>query len=144
MQQSAQGLLDGQGSVVQRLEVVEGPTGRRNWPRESKARIVAESFAVGARVADVARRHRLQPQQVTAWRREARAGKLVLPADEELGFASLMLDEPPAPAVEVPPVSGSIEIVVEGVVVRLPGDSTPMRVAAIATALRAGMTAPGA
>lgn len=81
--------------------MVEGPTGRRRWPREIKARIVAESFAVGARLAD-----------------------------EELGFASLMLDEPPPPAIEVPPVSGSIETVAEGVVVRLPGDSTPTRVAA--------------
>lgn len=124
--------------------MVEGPTGRRNWPREVKARIVAESFAIGARVADVARRHRLQPQQVTAWRREARTGKLVLPGDEELGFASLVLDEPPAPAVVVPPGCGAIEIVVEGVVVRLPGDSTPARIAAIAAALRAGTTAPGA
>lgn len=123
--------------------MVEGPTGRRNWPREVKARIVAESFAVGATVADVARRHRLQPQQLTAWRREARAGKLVLPGDEELGFASLVLDEPPAPAVEVSPVCGAIEIVVEGVLVRLPGDSTPARIAAIAAALRAGLTAPG-
>lgn len=124
--------------------MVEGPTGRRNWPREVKARIVAESFAVGATVADVARRHRLQPQQLTAWRREARAGKLMLPGDEELGFASLVLDEPPASAVEASPVCDAIEIVVEGVLVRLPGESTPARIAAIAAALRAALTAPGA
>ena len=122
--------------------MIEGPTGRRRWPCEVKARIVAESFAAGSRVADVARRHGLQPQQVTAWRRQARAGELVLPDTEECGFAPLVLEEPPVSA-EEPPLSATIEIVVETVIVRLPSDSPPARVAAIAAALRSGLTAPG-
>ena len=40
-----------------RLEVLTGPTGRRKWPDDVKARIVAESFQQGARVCDVARRN---------------------------------------------------------------------------------------
>ena len=40
-----------------RLEVLEGPTGRRSWSDDVKGRIVAESFEPGARVVDVARRH---------------------------------------------------------------------------------------
>lgn len=45
---------------------------------------------------------------------------------------------------ELPPTCGAIEIVVETVVVRLPGDSPPARIAAISAALRSGLTAPGA
>lgn len=41
-----------------RLEVIEGPTGRRQRTRAEKARIVAESLIPGARVADVARTSR--------------------------------------------------------------------------------------
>lgn len=39
-----------------RIEVLDGPTGRRRWPDDLKARIVAESFQPGARVCDVAAR----------------------------------------------------------------------------------------
>ena len=64
MQESAQILLAGGRKVVERLEVMSGPTGRRSWPEAIKARIVAESFERGARVVDVARRHEVAPQQV--------------------------------------------------------------------------------
>lgn len=64
-----------------RVEVVEPRRGNRRWPDELKARIVAESFQPGARVVDVARRHDIVPHQLSDWRRMAREGKLVLPAD---------------------------------------------------------------
>jgi transposase len=35
---------------------VTGPGGRRRWPAEEKARILAETLEPGARVADVGRR----------------------------------------------------------------------------------------
>lgn len=57
------------------MEVLSGPTGRRRWPDEVKARIVAESFLPGARVGDVV------PSQLTTWRRLAREGRLALPWD---------------------------------------------------------------
>ena len=40
-----------------RLDVIEGPTGRRRRTDDEKARIVAESFLPGVRVSEVARRH---------------------------------------------------------------------------------------
>lgn len=46
-----------------------------------RASIVAESFAPGAAVAEVARRHGARAQQVHGWRRDAREGRLVLPAE---------------------------------------------------------------
>lgn len=132
MQEKAQFLLGDGRRTVERLEVLQGPTGRRSWPEAVKARIVAELFAAGARVADVARRHDVAPQQVTTWRRAARRGKLALPSDETVEFAALLLDEPSAGA-----KPGCIEIEVNGMVVRLPGESPAARVAEIATALRA-------
>lgn len=79
---------------VARLEVLEGPTGRRRWSVEAKAAIVAESFLPGVRVADVARRHGLTPQHLTSWRRLAREGKLVLPADETaMAFAPVLIED---------------------------------------------------
>jgi transposase len=115
--------------------VVSGPTGRRSWPDEVKARIVAESFTPGARVVDVARQHGVTPQQVTTWRRLARRGRLALPAESPLDFAALVLDEPAAPPPAKAPAP--IEIEAGGVVVRLAGDSPAARVAEIAAALRA-------
>jgi len=44
---------------VSRSEVLDGPTGRRRWPDDVKARIVAESYLPGARVCDVAAKYGL-------------------------------------------------------------------------------------
>jgi transposase len=54
---------------------------------------VAESFAPGARVGDVARRHGLTPQHLTSWRRLTRKGRIVLPAEEMVGFAPIFVED---------------------------------------------------
>ena len=56
----------------QRLEIFTGAGRRRAWTAEEKAAIVAETVEDGAVVSHVARRHGLTPQQVFAWRRQAR------------------------------------------------------------------------
>ncbi len=76
-------LLDNIRGSVTRMEVLEGPTGRRSWPDDVKARIVAESFEPGARVCDVARRHGLAPQHLSTWRGLARKGKLDVAIGQE-------------------------------------------------------------
>ncbi len=74
---------------VRRLEVITGALGRRRWSVEAKARIVAENLAPGVVISAVARRHDLRPQQLFAWRHQARQGRLVLPA-EDLSFVPVV------------------------------------------------------
>lgn len=126
---------------VSRMEVIIGPTGRRRWPDDLKARIVAESFRDGARVCDVARRHGLAAHHLSTWRGLARAGKLPLRVADAPAFAALVLDDRPvaAPSSSSPPSSRSpssrIEIEVGGMIVRLAGDSSADRIAEIVAAL---------
>ena len=49
---------------------------RRHWSAEQKARIVAESYAVGETVSAVAGRYGLNPQQLWTWRKRAEGGPL--------------------------------------------------------------------
>nr|WP_281033120.1 transposase [Mesorhizobium sp. M6A.T.Ce.TU.002.03.1.1] len=51
---------------------INGAGGRRHWSMDDKARIVAETLEPNAIISEVARRYDLRPQQVFAWRREAR------------------------------------------------------------------------
>jgi transposase len=54
------------------VSVLPGRERRRKWSTEEKLRIAEESYAVGGRLADVARRHGLHPNQLHLWRRQAR------------------------------------------------------------------------
>lgn len=124
--------------VTGRLDVVVGPTGRRSWPDEIKGQIVAESFSSNESVSAVARRHGMVPSQLFGWRRLAKDGKLVLPADESAAFAPLIVADGPKPEPVETPVGPSkqIEIEVDGVVIRLADDAPARRIAGIVRALR--------
>ena len=121
-------------SVVERLDVLEGPTGRRSWSDMEKIRIIRESLEPGARVCDVARRNGLTPQHLSTWRSLAKKGKLnvQIPEEDFPAFATLEV-APDAPTQS----TGVIEIEANGVVVRLAPGNSAIRIAEIATALRA-------
>jgi len=101
------------------VDIRVGVGRRRRWRTQDKGRIVAESYAPGAVVSEVARRHDITPQHLFAWRKAARAGWLTLPAEEAPMFV------PVVPAIrEVGAAcasangAGSIAIEIAGAVVR--------------------------
>jgi transposase len=104
-------------SRVSRLEVIAGPTGRRNRSAADKAKIAAESLVPGAEVATVARKHGVTRWQVYDWRRRLQRGRLSLPDSLAATFAPLMLDLPKTQAA-VDPVLVKLEIMVSDVVIR--------------------------
>ena len=97
-----------------RVEIRSGVGRRRRWSNADKGRIVAESFAPGAVVSEVARRHEISPQHLFAWRKAARRGQLALSADEAAVFVPVMMAAQKAVATTTP----SITIETAGMVVR--------------------------
>lgn len=145
-------MADGGSGFAGRCEVVEPRRGNRRWPEALKARIVAESFAPGARVVDVARRHGVVAHQLSDWRRQARDGILALPAElvigltpvpvppAEIGFVPLSVEpeaELPMSLPEANMGSGTLTLEIgDDLVLRVPSDVPVERVAALARALR--------
>lgn len=133
--QTVDDLVASSGSGFARLEVIAGPTGRRRRPSPVKARIVAESYASAETVSAVAKRHGLRPQQLFDWRRDARAGRLALPAE----VAPHLVDEGSVSRVGCDrgaEAVSAVEIETGGVTVRLAGRPAADRIARVAAALR--------
>ena len=138
-----------------RIEVLTGPGRRRRWSATEKGRIVAETLAPGISVSEVARRWQVCPQQVFAWRREARAGFLALPAEAtdlmQTSFVPIVPDTADTPVLtnglqETAPKSErsskaaaatSIEIKVAGAVVRVTNGTETALLADVLRAIRA-------
>ena len=74
------------------MDIQVGAGRRRRWSEDVKGRIVAESYAPGAVVSEVARRHGISPQHLFAWRKAARAGLLSLPADKAPLFVPVVTE----------------------------------------------------
>ena len=118
-----------------RMEVMVGPSGKRNWSDAFKGRVVAETLVPGVTVSEVARRHDLRPNHLSSWRRLAKDGKLVVPNLAGAEFAPVVL-EPEAPPSTAAPES-AVEIVHGQVTIRLDAGTQPDRIAEIARALSA-------
>lgn len=134
------GYLDGSTDGFSgRVEVIEG-RGRRLRSEEERARIAAESMMPGAKVADVARRHDVTRWQVYDWRRKLSTGKLAVPAAamSEAPFAALVVETAPQPVTAPARKSGGrIELVVDGVIIRIGNDVDETRLSGIIRAVRA-------
>ena len=112
--------------------------GKRNWPSELKARIVAETLIEGETVKAVAKRYELIPSTVSDWRRMARQGKLVLPNLGCVDFVPVEIEEiTPAPVAQPLPVTSSstIDVIKGDVTVRLDAATPAARIAEIARAM---------
>jgi transposase len=116
-------MSDAKAEGYRRVEVLTGPRRRREWSEDDKARAVAESCAPGAVVSEVARRWQVSPQQLFAWRRQARAAALGEPPSGTLRFVPLVSDTPaaqPRPgAAEGEAEGAAIEVELADAVVRV-------------------------
>ena len=105
---------------VSRLEVIEGPTGRRRRTNAERVRIAAESLVPRASVADVARRRGTTRWQVYDWRKKLRTGQLAVP--ESMAalpvFAELVIEHATTEAPPATDAVSGVEIVVGDVVIR--------------------------
>jgi len=111
--------------------------GKRRWPLELKARIVAETLIESATVNGVAKRYDLIASTVSDWRRMARTGKLVLPNLDGMDFVPVQIEEPkPLEVVPAPSINlTSVELLKGEVTIRLAADTPATRIAEIAAAL---------
>jgi transposase len=123
--------------------VLSGPERRRRWTMAEKARIVKESFAPEANVAEVARRHDVHPNLLHAWRQLARAGTSAGGPDTGTapvgsGFSPVVIASDASRTVRRDAGAGGAEIEVmlrNGRRLRVPEDTAPARVAALADVL---------
>jgi len=98
---------------------------RRLWSADDRTRILAETFALDAKVSDVARKHRIAASLIFAWRREARAKELgvatapgLVPVYVAAPRATTVMqspppEEPPHPVRSMAKETGLIEIDLE-------------------------------
>jgi transposase len=134
-------------SFLRSLGVEVYASGHRRWPDDVKAQVVADTLAPGTPVKAVAARYGIQPNQLSAWRRLAKQGKLVLPAVAEVAreteefptFAPLVLREPENPVERKasPQSEGVLRIAVGAVMLELAADTPARRIAEIVHALGA-------
>ena len=83
---------------MRQITVMHGPERRRRWNDEERLRILAEAFAPGACVADVARLHEISTARLYPWRAKLR--QQITAAQ----FAEAVMDagEPSSPAASAP------------------------------------------
>jgi len=110
------------GGYAGRIEVLGGPTGRRQRSDAEKARIAAESLAPDAVVADIARRHGATRWQIYDWRRRFRISPLAAP--EEItaspAFVPLTVDDGPRTASS----ADIVEVTIGDILIRVGRDGT--------------------
>jgi transposase len=119
--------------------VLTGAERRRRWTSAEKLRIVEESLAGEASVAEVARRHDVHPNLLHLWRRQARTGVLLIAPEDASRFIPVAV----GPAGSTPAVTlrgAERELVIEvvlrnGRVLRVPEGVAPARAVALADAL---------
>ena len=136
-----------------RLELITGSKRRRARSAREKAAIVAETFAPGANVPEIARRHGLNRGLLFTWRRQGRRarpgpvaeatsegerGPAFVPVEIEGpggNPAGLIIAEAPSPTPIVP--APMIEIVLPAVTVRVPIGVDAATLATVLATLRA-------
>ncbi|MER9191544.1 IS66-like element accessory protein TnpA [Mesorhizobium australicum] len=124
--------------------MINGAGGRRHWSVDDKARIIAETLEPNAIISEVARRYGLRPQQVFAWRREAR--KQVASEQQDSPAFVPAVVRAPEPVAKRPAKqrkrqatrdAGMIELEIDGIAMRVGRGADTKTVAAVIRALKA-------
>jgi len=115
-----------------RVEVISGVERRRRWSREEKTQITVESFASGANVSDVARRHGVSLGLLHHWRRLARQHAS---PDNNIFVPILPIKEPGETGSG--PDASIIEIGIGGVSIRVRGQVDEVALRTVIAAVRA-------
>ena len=127
-------------SFLESLGVEIYASGHRRWSDDAKGRGVAETLEPGATVHAVAGQYGIRPNQLSAWRRLAKQGQLVLPAAEigEPVLAPLVVCDPAETKdpMDTTPLT-MIRIVRGATQIELSPDTAADRIAAIVHALEA-------
>ena len=87
---------------MSQVHVITGPERRRSWTEEQKRALVAEAFAPGAVVVQVARRADVSATLLYRWRQQF--------GTEGNGFAEVVLARPASPRAEALESAAAIEI----------------------------------
>jgi transposase len=116
-----------------RVEVISGVARRRRWSAGEKAQITRESFAPGASVSDVARRHGMSLGLLHHWRRVVRRS-----AEEAAqSFVPVVpAEENDLTGAAARPGEGMIEIAFCGASIRLRGPVDGSALRAVLAAVR--------
>jgi len=106
---------------MSQVQIISGVERRRRWNEEEKRALVAEAFAPGAVVLDVARRADISPTLLYRWRRELTGSRL----------AAVVLTSPAEPSAEAAaPAASSLDIDLGGGIHVRIGASVPAALAA--------------
>ena len=115
------------------VELLTVPAAKRRWSDEAKGQIVAETLVAGVSVNEVARRHSLKANHLSAWRTLARKGKLVVPEIAGADFAAPAASPMAVATVEA---TASIDLIIGPVTLRLDASTPAARVAELVMALQ--------
>jgi len=127
-------MLEPETGSVHRLEVISGTGRRRRFSDEFRAMVVEETLAPDAVVSQIARRHRLMPQQVFTWRRQAR--KASRESDAPMFVPAVIEEQPTSRPTAAERSGGIIEIQIGGSLVRVGSGADVETVAAVIAALK--------
>src|SRR4051794_32968493 len=101
-----------------RIEIRTRNGRRRRWSDEDKERIVADSFAPGAVVSEVARRYAVSAGRLFAWRKAVRERRLAVTTNEALRFVPVLASIREGATPDTANAFGAITIEIAGAVVR--------------------------
>ncbi|MGV8989366.1 MAG: IS66 family insertion sequence element accessory protein TnpB [Cypionkella sp.] len=107
------------------VEPLAARSAKRRWSDEAKGRMVAETQVPGVTVNEVALRHGGKTNHLFSWRTLARQGELVVP---EVAGAEFALPVAVTQTLEVPVVTGKVDLVVGLVTARSDAATLAVRV----------------